>query len=384
MICEKKWEGNAMLIFQWNKSYETDIDLIDEQHKNLVNLINALGVSIQQNEKISQTELNDIFNKISQYADEHFRDEEGEMEKANVDSRHVNFHKEAHEMFIKESVNLFEGVKNNFISYEVLFHFLSNWLSIHILGTDKVLAKQIKAIQKGQDPQIAYETTYNDTEKDIGPLLFAVNQLFTRTIDMNNKLIALNKSLEEQVKLRTKELEQSNNILKTMALTDALTKLGNRRAAVAYLKNEWKKKYDNNITLTCIMIDADNFKHINDTERHESGDKVLQIVANTIKHSIRNDDFICRLGGDEFVILSNNTNLQYALKLAEHVRKQVEQIKLNFKKHHWHGSISIGVAARDSTMEGYIDLLKKADEGLYIAKRNGRNCVGCAQINTPK
>ena len=129
------------------------------------------------------------------------------------------------------------------------------------------------------------------------------------------------------------------------------------------------------------MIDADHFKNINDTEGHESGDKVLQIVANTIKNAIRNDDFVCRLGGDEFVVLSNNTNLVCALKLAEHIRKQVEQIRLTFIKHCWSGSISLGVAARDDTMQNYIDLLKKADQGLYIAKRNGRNSVGCAQEN---
>lgn len=370
-----------MLIFQWNENYETNIDLIDNQHKNLVNLINDFGKSIQENNKLSQEELNDIFNKITKYAYEHFKDEEKEMEKANVDPRHANDHKRAHEMFIKEGTKLFENIQNNFICYEELFHFLSNWLSIHILGTDKVLARQIKAIQEGYDPKTAYETIYNDTEKDIGPLLFTINQLFTRTMNMNNKLIMLNKSLEEKVKLKTKELEQSNNILKIMALTDNLTKLGNRRAAVEYLKNEWKKVHDNNTTITCIMIDADNFKCINDMEGHESGDKVLQIVANTIKNAIRNDDFICRLGGDEFVILSHNTNLLHALKLAEHIRKQVEQIRLTFTKQCYGGSVSIGVAARDDTMQNYIDLLKKADEGLYIAKRNGKNCVGCAQQN---
>ena len=369
-----------MLIFQWNENYQTNIDCIDSQHKNLVDLINDFGTSIQNNNKISQEELNYIFNEISKYADEHFRDEETIMEKANVDARHIDEHKKAHLMFIEESKKLFENIKSGFIDCEDLFYFLSNWLSIHILGTDKALSKQIQAIQQGQDPKKAYENVYSDIDKTIGPFLFAIKQLFARTRIMNNKLIMLNQSLEKQVKLRTKELEQSNNILKTMALTDNLTKLGNRRAAVAYLKNEWKKSYDDKITLTCIMIDADKFKHINDTEGHESGDKVLQIVANTIKNSIRNDDFICRLGGDEFVILSHNTNLSYALKLAEHIRKQVEQIRLNFTQQCWSGSISVGVAARDNTMQNYIDLLKKADEGLYIAKRNGRNCVGCAQV----
>lgn len=368
-----------MLIFKWNQSYETHIESIDYQHRKIVDMVNELGESIQSNRIISQQQLDQMFNGIAKYTEEHFKDEEQVMEESNIDPRHTEAHKKAHEVFFKEATKLFEGIKKNLINHEVLFHFLSSWLSIHILGTDKILARQIKAIQDGADPKKAYEDIHDDTENSIGPLLFAVNQLFTRTMNMNNRLLALNKSLEEQVKSRTKELEQSNNILKTMALTDNLTKLGNRRAAVAYLKSEWKKEYNENVTITCIMIDADNFKYINDTEGHEAGDKVLQILANTIKNSIRNDDFICRLGGDEFVILSNNINLACALRLAEHVRKQVEQIRLHFTKQCWSGSISVGVAARDNTMQTYIDLLKKADNGLYIAKRNGRNQVGCAQ-----
>lgn len=295
-------------------------------------MINELGESIQSNKIISKEKLTSIFNNISKYANDHFKDEEKKMEEAKVDPRHIDAHKKAHEVFFKEATKLFNGINDNLINHEVLFHFLSSWLSIHILGTDKILAKQIKAIKEGKDPKQAYEIIRDDTENTIGPLLFAVNQLFNRTMNMNHRLLVLNKSLEEQVRLRTKELEQSNNMLKTMALTDTLTNLGNRRAAAAYLKSEWKKIPTDDITITCIMIDADKLKYINDTEGHEAGDKVLQTIANTIKNSVRNDDFICRLGGDEFVILSNNTNLKYALKLAEHIRKQVEQIKLKFTK----------------------------------------------------
>ena len=96
---------------------------------------------------------------------------------------------------------------------------------------------------------------------------------------MNHKLMSLNRSLNEQVQQRTQQLQRVNDTLKAMALTDTLTGLGNRRAAVAYLQNEWKKPFDERITLTCIMIDVDKFKHINDTQGHECGDKVLTTVA---------------------------------------------------------------------------------------------------------
>lgn len=368
-----------MLTFKWNKSYTTNIATVDEQHKMLVNMINKLGESIYSQENLSPEILDKYFENLALYAKVHFRDEENYMAKFNIDQRHQEVHKHAHVKFFEEATKLYDGVKNKLIGPEFLFHFLANWISIHILGTDKILAKQIMAIQNGASPQDAFNVVQEVVDETVAPLLFAVNQLFTRTTNMNHKLMSMNKSLEEQVRIRTEELQKVNNTLKAMALTDPLTKLGNRRAAVAYLQNEWKKPFDDRITLTCIMIDVDKFKHINDSQGHEAGDKVLVTVSDTIKDSVRNDDFVCRLGGDEFVVLSNNTNLPYIMQLAEHIRTQVNRIKIEFPSDRWDGSISLGVAQRDSSMKTYIDLLKKADDGLYEAKEGGRNKIGCVQ-----
>lgn len=368
-----------MLTFKWNKSYTTNIATVDEQHKMLVSMINKLGESIYSQEVLSPEILDKYFENLALYAKVHFKDEETYMVEHNIDSRHQEAHKRAHIMFLEEASKLYDGVKNKLIGPEFLFHFLANWISIHILGTDKILAKQIVAIQNGSTPQEAFNSVQEIVDETVAPLLFAVNQLFTRTTNMNHKLMSLNKSLEEQVTLRTQELQQVNNTLKAMALTDTLTKLGNRRAAVAYLQNEWKKPFDDRVTLTCIMIDVDKFKHVNDTQGHEAGDKILALVANTIRDSVRNDDFVCRLGGDEFVVLSNNTNLVYIMQLAEHIRSKISKIRMEFPSDVWEGSISLGVAQRDKTQKTYIDLLKKADEGLYKAKENGRNQIGCVQ-----
>lgn len=368
-----------MLTFKWNKSYITNIDTVDEQHKMLVNMINKLGESIYSQGQLTEEVLDKYFENLALYAKVHFNDEETYMAEYGVDTRHQDAHKHAHAMFLQEATKLYEGVKNKLIGPEFLFHFLANWISIHILGTDKILAKQIVSIKNGATPQQAFDSVQEVVDDTVAPLLYAVNQLFSRTTSMNHKLMSLNRSLEEQVRARTKELQQVNNTLKAMALTDTLTKLGNRRAAVAYLQNEWKKPFDERVTLTCIMIDVDKFKHINDTQGHECGDKVLEIVAGTIRDSVRNDDFVCRLGGDEFVVLSNNTNLAYITQLAEHIRSQVAEIRLEFPSDIWEGSISLGVAQRDSSTQTYIDLLKKADEGLYQAKENGRNQIGCVQ-----
>lgn len=368
-----------MLTFKWNKAFVTNIDTVDEQHRMLVDMINKLGESIYSKEELAPEVLDKYFENLALYAKVHFGDEEVYMAEYKVDSRHQDAHKHAHAMFLKEATKLYEGVKNKLIGTEFLFHFLANWITVHILGTDKIMARQIKNIKEGKSPEEAFNAVQDVVDETVAPLLYAINQLFTRTTNMNHKLMSLNRSLNEQVQQRTDQLQRANDALKAMALTDTLTGLGNRRAAVAYLQNEWKKPYDSRITLTCIMIDVDKFKHINDTQGHECGDKVLTTVATKIRDSVRNDDFVCRLGGDEFVVLSNNTNLAYIMQLAEHIRKQIALIRIKFVSDSWDGSISLGVAQRDADTPTYIDLLKKADEGLYRAKEGGRNQIGCVQ-----
>ncbi len=345
----------------------------------LVNMINKLGESIYAKGGLAPELLDKYFENLALYAKVHFSDEEAYMAEFGVDSRHQDAHKYAHAMFLQEATKLYEGVKSKSIGAEFLFHFLANWIAIHILGTDKIMAKQIRGIKEGKTPMEAFDSVQDIVDDTIAPLLYAVNQLFTRTTEMNHTLMGLNRSLNEQVRIRTQELQRVNESLKAMALTDALTNLGNRRAAVAYLQNEWKKPFDARVTLTCIMIDVDRFKHINDTQGHACGDRVLQTVAAKIRDCVRSDDFVCRLGGDEFVVLSNNTNLSYITRLAEHIRKQISQIQIKFVSATWDGSISLGIAQRDADTATYIDLLKKADEGLYKAKENGRNQVACVQ-----
>lgn len=112
---------------------------------------------------------------------------------------------------------------------------------------------------------------------------------------------------------------------------------------------------------------------------HESGDFVLQALARELKHSVRNDDIVCRLGGDEFLIICTDTPLEGALYLAKLVRKAVAEIKVRAGMGFWKGSISIGVAVRTAAMEGPDALLKAADDGVSMAKRDGRNCVRSCQ-----
>lgn len=129
-----------------------------------------------------------------------------------------------------------------------------------------------------------------------------------------------------------------------------------------------------------MMVDADNFKQINDTQGHDAGDEVLRQLSRKLKESIRTDDVVCRLGGDEFIILCQNTPLDGAMLLAEKIRQEVSNLQVSVGNGKWIGSISIGVASRQDDMKVLEDLIKVADNGVYIAKKNGRNFVGSAQL----
>jgi hemerythrin len=127
-----------------------------------------------------------------------------------------------------------------------------------------------------------------------------------------------------------------------------------------------------------MMIDADGFKPINDTFGHDAGDVVLRELAQALRDGVRTDDVVCRLGGDEFFILCPRTALADGLNVAEKLRGDIASLRVPAGTGTWHGSISVGVAENDD-LECPEILLKVADDGVYAAKRGGRNRVATVQ-----
>jgi hemerythrin len=202
-----------------------------------------------------------------------------------------------------------------------------------------------------------------------------MDRLFQQISDRNRELFELNQSLEARVEQRTQELSEANRRLEGLALTDTLTGLGNRRAAMRKLHAEWGAGESTDRPLACIMIDVDGFKGINDRHGHDSGDEVLRCLARGLNEAVRTDDTLCRLGGDEFLVICSRTPLPGAMRLAEDLRQEAKRLRVPVGPAGWLGSISVGVAVRGPGMGGPDDLLKAADEGLYVAKRSGRDRV---------
>ncbi|GGI73704.1 sensor domain-containing diguanylate cyclase [Shewanella gelidii] len=365
--------------FHWDKHFVTGLDDVDEQHHNLVDMVNRLGHLLSDNELVFQDVVS-LLNQLQDYASLHFWEEELLMHEKQVDLRHVELQKIQHREFIKEIKSLHRGLSpNDQRSAQYLLDFLTHWLAYHILGADQNMARQIEAIENGASPAEAYEAEEHESDSATEPLLKALHGLFEQVSVRNKELVELNASLERKVAERTRELVNANQDLEKMALTDVLTGLPNRRYAMAVLEDLWCKALPSGMPLSLMMIDADHFKEVNDTYGHDAGDLVLRELARTMNACGRNHDVICRLGGDEFLLICPNTDHEESQAIAENILHQVNHLKVITGEGFWQGSVSIGVASKTPETKDFERLIKLADLGVYCAKQAGKNCVRRAE-----
>jgi two-component system cell cycle response regulator len=200
-----------------------------------------------------------------------------------------------------------------------------------------------------------------------------------RTIELREQVERDRQVGDQQVA----EMSVLNRKLETAAMTDVLTRLPNRRFAMRTLDDSVKNAVATGEPLSAIMIDLDRFKLINDTHGHGMGDLVLRETAAVLRASIRKDDWVCRYGGEEFIAICPGATLAQAAATAERMRAAVAEhvIGYGFGRAI---SISAGVAQLDPTAATVDDLIRVADERVYIAKESGRNRVVCESRPGPQ
>jgi len=198
--------------FVWNDRFLTGEPIVDEEHKELVRIINWVG-SLQAQQQSNPAEFNGILDKLVQYAVVHFRHEEELMAGLACDERHVSLHKSIHRDFANQvtamrEVNLGAG------DTEFLLRFLTNWLAYHILGIDQAMTRQLRSIRQGLTPAEAYDKeSGNKADPATASLLDALNSLYRVIASRNHALVELNRSLELRVAERTRDLQTANEQL---------------------------------------------------------------------------------------------------------------------------------------------------------------------------
>jgi len=188
------------------------------------------------------------------------------------------------------------------------------------------------------------------------------------------ELNAHREKLEEEVKARTKELEDANKKLDLISRTDELTGLPNRRDMLRTIDNEVQRVARTKKPFCFIFIDIDHFKNVNDTYGHACGDEVLKHVATTIRNLLRKYDVLARYGGEEFLTLLPETDLDGAKIVAERFRKTIEDAAVTYGNLTINVTITLGVARYDSAL-GPDRSIQMADRALYEGKETGRNKV---------
>ena len=216
-----------------------------------------------------------------------------------------------------------------------------------------------------------------DRQDEVGVLTRTFAEMVRNAAEARVELDQRQRELEAshtEMLARNTELHRANEVLEQLAITDGLTRIHNHRFFQDQLTREVKRADRTGAPLALLVIDLDDFKRFNDEYGHETGDEVLQRVAEVLVEETRDADLVARYGGEEFVVLASDTDLEGAAALAEKLRLAVHLRPLEISAGDTPSriTVSIGVAAYSGDRSR---LFRDADRALYEAKAAGKDCV---------
>lgn len=204
--------------FVWSEKYVTGIESVDAQHQRLVTLTNAFGAALTHRVEVSPDQLELTFEALTNYATEHFADEEALMRTAWLDARYQAEHRRQHRGFLDQVGLMRQELQRGPALGEelarVLMRFLVSWLAFHILGADQQMARQLAKVERGVTPREAWASESRGGDHPAEVILGAIDELLRVVAARNRELGALNASLEQRVAQRTAELSAANAELK--------------------------------------------------------------------------------------------------------------------------------------------------------------------------
>ncbi|MBA4371530.1 MAG: diguanylate cyclase [Thermodesulfovibrio sp.] len=172
------------------------------------------------------------------------------------------------------------------------------------------------------------------------------------------------------------KITEIRKTIEELATMDALTKVSNRRFVLQQFEEEFERTKRQGNPFCCIMLDIDHFKAVNDRYGHLAGDDVLTEVAARITKIIRKYDLIGRYGGEEFILVLPDTGIEHAEILAGRINQEIKTTPIN----NIEVTVSLGVTYYLNTDRSINDIIKRADDRLYDAKKAGRDCVKASAL----
>jgi two-component system cell cycle response regulator len=237
------------------------------------------------------------------------------------------------------------------------------------------LCSQVRSVERVRSLPILMVVEAEDGARLMRGLDMGVNDYLVRPVDKNELLARV----ATQVKRKRfgDRLRRAVQQSLELAITDGLTGLFNRRYLEGHLATLVSEANATGKPLSLMILDIDYFKSVNDTYGHDAGDEVLREFSRRVRKTVRGMDLVCRYGGEEFVVAMPETDLATAYAIAERVREQIagEPFLVAERTREIPVTISIGIAHLEGPQDTPDRLVKRGDQALYAAKRNGRNRV---------
>ena len=248
-------------------------------------------------------------------------------------------------------------------------------VNLDMEGIDALrICSQLKSMEQTRQTPLLIIVDPDDHQRLLRALDMGVNDYLIRPIDKQELMARVSTQIRRY--RYTEQLRTSVRASLEMAVTDALTGLYNRRYLETHLAHLIEHAVNRGKALSVLTLDVDFFKAVNDNHGHDAGDRVLQEIAGRIRASIRNIDLACRTGGEEFVVVLPATDLPTAERVGERIRKMMANKPFNAAPDcQLNITVSVGISALTGVDESGDELLKRADQALYKAKREGRNRV---------
>jgi diguanylate cyclase (GGDEF)-like protein len=269
----------------------------------------------------------------------------------------------------REAVEAARRVRPDLIILDVMMPVMDGLRACRLLKEDPAT----------RDIPVIFLSAIDDTEAIVGGLSSGADDYISKPFRVEELIarvaVAIRLKRErDRLRRRAEESRRRAEAASEMSMTDALTGLLNRYGLQRALQRELAEARRYARPLSCLLLDLDHFKAVNDTYGHAAGDAALAQAARVLTESVRGSDVVCRYGGEEFLVLAPETELAGALALAEKIRLAVSARLFGAGPCSFPLTFSVGVARLRAGESGN-DMIARADEALYHAKQTGRDRV---------
>jgi diguanylate cyclase (GGDEF)-like protein len=246
-----------------------------------------------------------------------------------------------------------------------------DWVMPHMTGPE--VCRRVRETRREPYTYILLLTSKNTKGETVEGLEAGADDYIVKPFDQHELQVRLR--VGKRIVDLQMDLLQAREELRDRANKDLLTMLPNRPAIVTALEQELSRCHRDNRTVGIILLDIDHFKKINDSYGHFAGDAVLREAAARLRGNMRTYDQVGRYGGEEFLVVLPNCDLEQATNQAERMRQRLHATTMIVDGVEMRVSASFGVTVSDGSERTPDAFVRIADEALYRAKANGRNCV---------